>query len=116
MPAADHARQADDKPRPHHDQHDDRQHSCGFAPAWCHAVFPSIQPFSVMTACNGTSQGSGASAATCRSDEHTSELQSLMRTSYAVFCLKKKKNNILKIYTLDHNNHKYTALHPTEHK
>src|SRR3546814_2188317 len=27
-----------------------------------------------------------------RSDEHTSELQSLMRTSYAVFCLKKKKN------------------------
>src|SRR3546814_10466918 len=26
-----------------------------------------------------------------RSDEHTSELQSLMRTSYAVFCLKKKK-------------------------
>src|SRR3546814_10307526 len=28
-----------------------------------------------------------------RSEEHTSELQSLMRTSYAVFCLKKKKNN-----------------------
>src|SRR3546814_5069222 len=27
-----------------------------------------------------------------RSEEHTSELQSLMRTSYAVFCLKKKKN------------------------
>src|SRR3546814_6637562 len=26
-----------------------------------------------------------------RSEEHTSELQSLMRTSYAVFCLKKKK-------------------------
>src|SRR3546814_4664565 len=32
-------------------------------------------------------------APTCptRSEEHTSELQSLMRTSYAVFCLKKKK-------------------------
>src|SRR3546814_6181423 len=28
-----------------------------------------------------------------RSEEHTSELQSLMRTSYAVFCLKKKKIN-----------------------
>src|SRR3546814_1628627 len=28
-----------------------------------------------------------------RSEEHTSELQSLMRISYAVFCLKKKKNN-----------------------
>src|SRR3546814_3485053 len=30
-------------------------------------------------------------AATYRSEEHTSELQSLMRISYAVFCLKKKK-------------------------
>src|SRR3546814_8979802 len=30
-----------------------------------------------------------------RSEEHTSELQSLMRISYAVFCLKKKKNNHL---------------------
>src|SRR3546814_4907990 len=29
-----------------------------------------------------------------RSEEHTSELQSLMRISYAVFCLKKKKNHI----------------------
>src|SRR3546814_1478794 len=29
-----------------------------------------------------------------RSEEHTSELQSLMRISYAVFCLKKKKNTI----------------------
>src|SRR3546814_2838447 len=28
-----------------------------------------------------------------RSEEHTSELQSLMRISYAVFCLKKKKQN-----------------------
>src|SRR3546814_9766264 len=30
-----------------------------------------------------------------RSEEHTSELQSLMRISYAVFCLKKKKNMTL---------------------
>src|SRR3546814_3221864 len=30
-----------------------------------------------------------------RSEEHTSELQSLMRISYAVFCLKKKKKQIL---------------------
>src|SRR3546814_7676068 len=43
-----------------------------------------------------TSPG-GRSSATCagkevvRSEEHTSELQSLMRISYAVFCLKKKK-------------------------
>src|SRR3546814_7059914 len=34
-----------------------------------------------------------------RSEEHTSELQSLMRISYAVFCLKKKKN----ILTKEHN-------------
>src|SRR3546814_2633417 len=31
--------------------------------------------------------------ASSRSEEHTSELQSLMRISYAVFCLKKKKKN-----------------------
>src|SRR3546814_4916187 len=32
-----------------------------------------------------------------RSEEHTSELQSLMRNSYAVFCLKKKKKKIKRI-------------------
>src|SRR3546814_2156099 len=32
-----------------------------------------------------------------RSEEHTSELQSLMRISYAVFCLKKKKHKIEKL-------------------
>src|SRR3546814_10879239 len=37
-----------------------------------------------------------------RSEEHTSELQSLMRISYAVFCLKKKKKNIKK--SKYHNN------------
>src|SRR3546814_8775441 len=39
-----------------------------------------------------SSQGLATSRAS-RSEEHTSELQSLMRISYAVFCLKKKKNN-----------------------
>src|SRR3546814_3334195 len=34
-------------------------------------------------------------AAALRSEEHTSELQSLMRISYAVFCLKKKKKQLL---------------------
>src|SRR3546814_6622701 len=37
-----------------------------------------------------------------RSEEHTSELQSLMRISYAVFCLKKKKNNNKKSTTHTH--------------
>src|SRR3546814_4742189 len=36
---------------------------------------------------------------TMRSEEHTSELQSLMRISYAVFCLKKKKTKQHCIYT-----------------
>src|SRR3546814_5225768 len=37
--------------------------------------------------------------AVARSEEHTSELQSLMRTSYAVFCLKKKtKESLTSIY------------------
>src|SRR3546814_6994412 len=39
-----------------------------------------------------------------RSEEHTSELQSLMRISYAVFCLKKKKKKTLQ-YTPNQNNY-----------
>src|SRR3546814_3125528 len=47
--------------------------------------------------CDRRSRGAGrslparGSAAVSRSEEHTSELQSLLRISYAVFCLKKKK-------------------------
>src|SRR3546814_1390466 len=37
-----------------------------------------------------------------RSEEHTSELQSLMRSSYAVFCLKKTNN---RTKTMNHNNY-----------
>src|SRR3546814_5437100 len=46
-----------------------------------------------------------------RSEEHTSELQSLMRISYAVFCLKKKKTNIV-TDTLQHH-HTINANHYT---
>src|SRR3546814_7907816 len=38
-----------------------------------------------------------------RSEEHTSELQSLMRISYAVFCLKKKKRKIYNKYHRKYN-------------
>src|SRR3546814_5931879 len=38
-----------------------------------------------------------------RSEEHTSELQSLMRISYAVFCLKKKKNKLIHIQLINRN-------------
>src|SRR3546814_10055233 len=60
------------------------------APSGSHARAPpahvashSIQPLRNRVA---------AKAVGFRSEEHTSELQSLMRISYAVFCLKKKKN------------------------
>src|SRR3546814_5658029 len=39
-----------------------------------------------------------------RSDEHTSELQSLMRISYAVFCLKKQNTTHLTPTIIQHNN------------
>src|SRR3546814_5337450 len=52
-----------------------------------------------------------------RSEEHTSELQSLMRISYAVFCLKKKKTNkgsnnsmILNIIAVQYNTQQYDTL------
>src|SRR3546814_4412592 len=44
-----------------------------------------------------------------RSEEHTSELQSLMRISYAVFCLKKKKKRYTQkqYHSNHHNAHNY---------
>src|SRR3546814_9329318 len=42
---------------------------------------------------------------TQRSEEHTSELHSLMRISYAVFCLKKKKINQKKLVTTSYTKH-----------
>src|SRR3546814_9137825 len=50
-------------------------------------------------------------AASARSEEHTSELQSLMRISYAVFCLKKK--NIHKTDNITTSNTKRTHQHIT---
>src|SRR3546814_8538464 len=50
--------------------------------------FPLFDPLSVC-AFRRADRGEG------RSEEHTSELQSLMRISYAVFCLKKKKHIII---------------------
>src|SRR3546814_4286508 len=41
-------------------------------------------------------RGAGLPAGQLRSEEHTSELQSLMRISYAVFCLKKKNIHTIK--------------------
>src|SRR3546814_6239049 len=53
-------------------------------------------------------------ASSPRSEEHTSELQSLMRISYAVFCLKKKKKTNIQTKTNDcTNNEKRDSDHTT---
>src|SRR3546814_6320972 len=52
---------------------------------------------------HGDGAGEGIGQLQCRSEEHTSELQSLMRISYAVFCLKKKKKKNI------NNNHKHNS-------
>src|SRR3546814_12106863 len=54
-------------------------------------------------ASTSASKRSPTTRGTSRSEEHTSELQSLMRISYAVFCLKKKKQNT-------NRNHRYYAI------
>src|SRR3546814_4264472 len=48
-----------------------------------------------------------------RSEEHTSELQSLMRNSYAVFCLKKKQYNLKPHHKNKHKNEKNTSKQHT---
>src|SRR3546814_6893726 len=52
----------------------------------CLGAFCAGRPAAFLPACRTT-----------RSEEHTSELQSLMRISYAVFCLKKKKTHTTRI-------------------
>src|SRR3546814_3120318 len=51
-----------------------------------------------------------------RSEEHTSELQSLMRISYAVFCLKKKKNKESQQTTTSNVQHQDIKQKPATHK
>src|SRR3546814_8578772 len=65
------------------------------APAWC-ANWDGKQPLALPGGGQLQLDGAGTFDAPLRSEEHTSELQSLMRISYAVFCLKKKTNT----YTL----------------
>src|SRR3546814_1406353 len=69
-------------------------------------VSVSVAPgTSIARVTGGTSTG-----AESRSEEHTSELQSLMRISYAVFCLKKKTHTYE--YVIEHNM-KYNKTHTT---
>src|SRR3546814_7652004 len=67
----------------------------GFPPPCLWAADPLYRPTS------NTDRGSLTPRA-ARSEEHTSELQSLMRISYAVFCLKQKNHSRLIFYTPIH--------------
>src|SRR3546814_3926765 len=61
-----------------------------------------IEPMKVKKATIGATAAFSSTAR--RSEEHTSELQSLMRISYAVFCLKKKKRSQTKPQHTTHKN------------
>src|SRR3546814_10098048 len=72
-------------------------HRPGGSHVGCRGAFANHpSPYAVTSWGDGPSAAiacaSGRIAASIRSEEHTSELQSLMRISYAVFCLKKKKD------------------------
>src|SRR3546814_9570718 len=71
-------------------------HHCGSVSAFIHAPQTMVRGACIM-----------------RSEEHTSELQSLMRISYAVFCLKKKNTQLKLTYAFNQyykhiNKHTYT--------
>src|SRR3546814_9122728 len=65
-----------------------RPKSNAYCPASSNPLTRPPDPFA------GCSFSTASNRWTARSEEHTSELQSLMRISYAVFCLKKKNHNI----------------------
>src|SRR3546814_4856374 len=62
-------------------------------------------------ACYGGASSMALLARAERSEEHTSELQSLMRKSYAVFCLQKKNNTEIEVTA--HQNRKSQVQHRT---
>src|SRR3546814_2119132 len=64
-----------------------------FFPDQCNLLVKFVQPGGESHPITRNYAEGHGSAAAFRSEEHTSELQSLMRISYAVFCLKKKKKN-----------------------
>src|SRR3546814_4394018 len=69
-------------------------------------ISPPADPVSRRLGRNCALAASSVASEAARSEEHTSELQSLMRISYAVFCLKKKNSN--------HDN-TIAAVHYTQH-
>src|SRR3546814_9037612 len=86
-------------------------HSLGCSPLHIlvHEVFPNVVNPLIVVA---TLEVANAILLEARSEEHTSELQSLMRISYAVFCLKNKKyitlTKIISIGNITHQNYNNT--------
>src|SRR3546814_10622043 len=70
---------------------------------------PSCSYFSVSSSLRNSSTRSTDTLA--RSEEHTSELQSLMRISYAVFCLKKKTHKKIHNTKTKEHTHEYNTKH-----
>src|SRR3546814_4428390 len=68
-------------------------------------MFADMASRNVRLAVRGSNDWSAFNRASIRSEEHTSELQSLMRISYAVFCLKKKNNK-----SYQNNNYKHNQI------
>src|SRR3546814_6760120 len=58
-----------------------------------HTALQAPRNLNAPARCSGSALKCSEQPAMARSEEHTSELQSLMRTSYAVFCLKKNTKN-----------------------
>src|SRR3546814_1289441 len=77
---------------------------------WRKAAWPDVGHLAWVSRCPRGRPGYGHRPCgnSSRSEEHTSELQSLMRISYAVFCLKKKKK-LATIYKTMTNNKTYKA-------
>src|SRR3546814_4698814 len=67
-----------------------------------------LHPYKLVKDLRTNVETSNTQAVLDRSEEHTSELQSLMRISYAVFCLKKKKKKKHK------TNHRHTIKQTTK--
>src|SRR3546814_3091752 len=82
--------------------------ACTLAPACSNRAHRSGRPSAAASISTVTSPGR-------RSEEHTSELQSLMRISYAVFCLKKKITNkkLIATHMLEepHQTNRHTETH-----
>src|SRR3546814_3104521 len=110
LPSAQHLRRFHPDRIRRHLPRPSTQHLCWFHPDRIRRRSPSARPTTAMPAASAVSQTgvqrrSRSWPSSCRgerSEEHTSELQSLMRISYAVFCLKKKKQTKTHTHTIPH--------------